>query len=212
MKLVGIDEAGRGPVIGPMVMAGVLMEESKVSEFGPVKDSKLLSKKQREYLFDIIMENAEKVVYKIISVEQIDDALNSPKLNLNLLESLTSAKIIDELEGEKAIVDCPSTNIPAFTKELESLINVKTKIVAEHKADFKYPIVSAASIIAKVIRDREIEKIKEQIGEDFGSGYPADPKTKAFIEKNWNIYPQIFRKTWKTYQKFLKHQQSLKDF
>jgi len=78
------------------------------------------------------------------------------------------------------------------------------KIISEHKADENYPVVSAASILAKVTRDEEIEKIKQQIGVNFGSGYPSDETTQRFLEENYDKYPDIFRKTWKSYKNVLK--------
>ena len=83
---------------------------------------------------------------------------------------------------------------------IQEKLNSKVKLIVEHKADTKYPTVAAASILAKVTRDREIEKIKKKIGIDFGSGYPSDPKTIEFVNKHWNKF-DIFRKSWSTYQK-----------
>jgi len=215
--VAGIEEAGRGPVIGPMVMCGVLVEEkdeAKLKSIG-AKDSKLLTPKTREILYDQIIKMVKAYEVIIVSAQEIDDALNDPNLNLNKLEALTSAKIINKLKPDKVLVDCPSNNTKAYAAELRGYLdNKKIKLVAEHKADVKYTVVSAASIIAKVTRDREIEKIKERIGIDFGSGYPADEKTQLFLKKNWDKYPGIFRKTWSSYKKFVaeKKQKKLGEF
>jgi len=215
--IAGVEEAGRGPVIGPMVMCGVMVEEkdeAKLKSIG-AKDSKLLTPRTRELLYEQIMSMVKQVEVIVVSAKEVDDALNDPNLNLNKLEALTSAKIIDQLNPSKVLVDCPSNNTQAYSNQLrEYLINKKVEIVSEHKADVKYPVVSAASIIAKVTRDREIEKIKEQIGIDFGSGYPSDEKTQLFLKKNWDKYPQIFRKTWASYKKFIvaKKQKKLGEF
>jgi len=218
MALVaGIEEAGRGPVIGPMVMCGVLVEEKdepKLKSIG-AKDSKLLTPKTRELLYEQIISMVKQVELIIVSAQEIDNALNDPNLNLNKLEALTSAKIINKLNPSKVLVDCPSNNTRAYAAELRSYLeNKKITIVAEHKADVKYTVVSAASIIAKVTRDREIEKIKKEIGIDFGSGYPSDEKTQMFLKKNWDKYPKIFRKTWASYKKFIsgKKQKKLGEF
>jgi ribonuclease HII len=100
-------------------------------------------------------------------------------------------------------IDCPSINQKAFTKQFESFVT-GMKIVAEHKADAKYPVVSAASIIAKVTRDTEIERLKKVVGMDFGSGYPADPKTQEFLKNNWNNpdpkVQALFRKSWASFK------------
>ena len=215
--VAGIEEAGRGPVIGPMVMCGVLVEgdeEAKLKSIG-AKDSKLLTPMTRELLYGQIIKMVKAYEVIIVSAQEIDNALNDPNLNLNKLEALTSGKIINKLKPDKVLVDCPSNNTKAYAEELRGYIDDKgMKIVAEHKADVKYTVVSAASIIAKVTRDREIEKIKDSIGIDFGSGYPADEKTQLFLKKNWDKYPEIFRKTWSSYKRFAaeKKQKKLGEF
>jgi ribonuclease HII len=151
----------------------------------------------------------------IIPPEEIDNALNDPNLNLNKLEAINSAKIINKLKPGKVLLDCPSNNPREYVAYLRKhLDNKKLKIIAEHKADVKYTVVSAASIIAKVTRDREIEKIKKSIGINFGSGYPSDELTQKFLARNWDKYPKIFRKTWSSYKKFLteKKQKKLGEF
>jgi ribonuclease HII len=215
--ICGIEEAGRGPVIGPMVMCGLCIDEKDeqiLKDIG-AKDSKMLSPLQRERLFDRLLEAAVKVKIVIIQPHEIDAALNDPDMNLNLLESKTTALILDELKPAKAILDCPSNNIEAYTDSVyEFLGNKDIKIISEHKADVNYPVVSAASIIAKVTRDREIEKLKIKMGVDFGSGYPSDPKTVEFLEKNWKMNLPIFRKTWASYKRYAdgKKQKRLGEF
>jgi len=198
----GIDEAGRGPVIGPMIICGVLIEEKdmpKLSSLG-VKDSKLLTKKTRKILFNQIKRMVLDFKYIIITPQEIDNALKSDELNLNWLEAIKTAEIINSFKNiDKAIIDCPSNNDKAYITYIhERLKNKKIKLIAEHKADLIYPVVSAASIIAKVIRDREIEKLKKKYNIDFGSGYPADKKTIDFLKNNYNKY-NFFRKTWSCY-------------
>ena len=216
MKICGIEEAGRGPVIGPLVMVGVLIDEEDEQKLVnlKVKDSKLLTPKQRKGLYEKIIQIVEN--YKIIMIlpNEIDAALKGgDDMNLNWLEAQRSAQIINELRPDKVILDCPSPNKKEYAEYLARYLENKTEIIAEHKADVKYPLVSAASIIAKVSRDREVERIKEEYDIDFGSGYPADPKTKEFIEKNYNKYP-FFRTSWSTYKKIAKkaHQKTLKGF
>ena len=203
MKICGVEEAGRGPVIGPLVMCGILIEDSKEAELKRIgaKDSKLLSPKQREKLYGKIINMAEKYKIVILQPHRIDSAVLTKTLNLNGLEAETSADIINELKPDIAYIDCPSPNIAAYTKKLQGMIKGKVKIIAEHKADVNYPVVSAASIIAKVTRDREIEKLKAEIGIDFGSGYPADPVTKEFLKIYHGKFPKLFRKSWAPFKK-----------
>ena len=184
--ICGIDEAGRGPVIGPLVMCGLLVKEEDEKKLVKlqVKDSKLLTRERREFLFDKIKDVSYK--YEIIIINP-----------------------------DKAIIDAPSNNIKSYKQYLLNCINdKKIELVLEHKADLNYPVVSAASILAKVTRDNEIEKIKKKIRIDFGSGYMTDPKTIDFLEKYYEEYPDLFRKSWFPYQDILnkKFQKKLEDF
>jgi len=201
MIIAGIEEAGRGPVIGPMVMAICALEEKKISELISigVKDSKLITPKNREILFEKIKKICEHEII-ILTPEDIDSALNNPEMNLNKLEGITSAKLINKIKTNKAILDCPSNNIKAYKEYVQSFIKKDTEIIAEHKADLNHAIVGAASILAKVTRDKIIEELKKEVNHDFGSGYPSDPKTITFLKKNWNKH-KIFRTTWATYKK-----------
>lgn len=215
MKVLGIDEAGKGPVIGPLIIAGVMVNQEEENKLDGSKDSKLLTHKKRIELDKKIRQNSE---YKIISVfpQEIDKALNpeNKEMNLNWLEAHKQAEIINKLNPDKAIIDCPSTNCKAYEKYLRELLeNNKVMLIVEHKADTKYLVCSAASILAKVRREEIMDKIKEKYG-DTGSGYPSDPKTKDFIKKNWNKHQEIFRKSWQTYKKIAqqKNQQTLEGF
>lgn len=205
--ICGVEEAGRGPVIGPLVVCGVLIDEkdeSKLARLG-VKDSKLLTPKRRETLFEQIKKVAKNYKLVIVPPKDVDAALSAELLNLNKLEAQKMAVAINELKPDKVYLDCPSTNIKQFVSYLKRYIkDKKTEIIAEHKADVKYIIVGAASILAKVTRDREIEKIKEKIGIDFGSGYTSDERTVEFLKKYWDKYPSIFRKEWVSYKKIAK--------
>jgi len=200
MKVLGIDEAGRGPVIGPMVVAGAMIEEGKEKSLGDVKDSKLVSQKNR-----IILERhlKKQVKYKVLVVEPeiIDAAVLSGELNLNWLEAHKQAEIINELKPDKAIIDCPSINCKAYEAYLKKLIKIPIQLIVEHKADANYPVCSAASILAKTEREKQVGDLKRKYG-NTGSGYPADPTTKEFVKNNWDKYPEIFRKSWSTYKRY----------
>ncbi|MAE42456.1 ribonuclease HII [Candidatus Woesearchaeota archaeon] len=199
-------------------MCGISVKEKDEKELIKlkVKDSKLLTKLKREQLFDKIKDISYK--YEVISVypDEVDKAVNGDDgLNLNKLEARKTAEILNLLKPDKAIIDAPSNNIKSYKEYVMGFIrNKKIELILEHKADLNFPVVSAASIIAKVTRDNEIEKIKKRIKIDFGSGYPSDPKTISFLEKYHEKHSKIFRKSWMPYQKIAnkKFQKKLEDF
>jgi ribonuclease HII len=204
--IVGLDEAGRGPVLGPLVMAALAIkeEDEKKLEWLGVKDSKLLTASVREELFERIREVVQDFRIEMIEPDAIDLSVNAEETNLNWLEAETSARMISELDPDKIIIDCPSTNIPAyqayFASRLSEGVRKKAELFVEHKADFNHLVVAAASIVAKVIRDRQIDRLKNEIGIDFGSGYTSDPKTQEFLDKYYNQYPELFRKSWQSFK------------
>lgn len=217
---VGIDEAGRGPILGPLVMAALAFDqeaEKRLAWLG-VKDSKLLSSEAREELFERIRELVHDFRIEVIEPDAIDLSLKDSSTNLNWLEADTSARLVGEMEPDKAIIDCPSPNIPAFTryfeKQLKKHTQKKIELRLEHKADTNHIVVAAASVIAKVIRDRAIDKLKEEIGIDFGSGYVHDPKTQAFLKEYGEKHSSLFRRMWKPYQKEMekKNQKTLGEY
>ncbi len=193
MIICGIDDAGRGPVLGPMVLAGCSLEEDQHLKLKDlqVKDSKLLTPEKREELFERIRELCN-TYYVIIPVSEIDDK----RINLNDLEAIKAAEIVNNLKPDKSIIDCPSPNTVAWKNYVARHLTCRCEVIAEHKADFNYPIVSAASIIAKVIRDRKIDNIKKEIGIDFGSGYLTDPKTQEFMNNHFETHNHLLRKSW----------------
>lgn len=213
--IAGVDESGRGPVIGPLVLAGAMMDEKdlpKLEKLG-VRDSKLLTPKKREQLFPKIQKLCK---YKIIIVEpkEIDDAVQSQELNLNWLEAHKSVEILKELKPNKAILDCPSPNIAAYTNYLKNKLQDQSiEVICEHKADVNHRIVGAASILAKVTRDRIIEDIKKKYG-NCGPGYMANEVTQKFLQENWEKHPEIFRKSWISWKnhKDEKEQKKLGEF
>jgi len=206
MKIAGIEEAGKGPCIGPLVVCGVLIDEKKETELRliGVKDSKKLTPLKRTMLADKIKNIADKIEIIKIIPDEIDKAVNSENSNLNLLEAEKMAIIINKLKSEKIIIDCPSPNKKQFARDIKKKLNIKkAKIIAEHKADENYPIVSAASIIAKVERDNEIEKLKKKLKVDFGSGYTSDIVTQEFLKDNWENpkYSSIIRYSWESWKR-----------
>lgn len=224
--IIGIDDAGRGPLIGPMILAGVLMtkEQELVLRKLGVKDSKQVLHPLRIKLAKEIKENS--INYKVVKAfpDEIDKYVSTKKLNLNTLEAVKAAEIINFLntskEKIKVILDCPSVNTKKWKAKLLEFVSKKDnlEVVCEHKADINHISASSASILAKVAREEEVEKIKKQIGIDFGSGYPADPTTKEFLKKHGKELENsgIFRKTWATWKALFpekgKRQAQLGDF
>ncbi|MFH1209694.1 MAG: ribonuclease HII [archaeon] len=202
-KLVlGLDEAGKGPVIGSLFIAGALFEEKdipKLKKIG-VKDSKLLTHKRRLELETQIKRLAKK--YKIIKVspQEIDHAIDGGTgLNLNWLEAHKTAQIINELNPDKVILDCPSPNIEKYKNYVKKLLkNKDVELVVEHHAE-KFEPVGAASILAKCAREEEVEQLKRKYG-NIGPGYTSNEVTQRFIKENYDKYPEIFRKSWSTWK------------
>ena len=203
--ILGIDEAGRGPVLGPLIISGVMIneiDEQKLIEI-EVKDSKLIEHSKREILFDKIINIAKTTRIITIGPKEVDDAvLSQNNMNLNWLEAHKSAEIINKLNPEKSILDCPSPNTSRYKEYVGKLVeNKDIEIISENKADFNFVIVSAASILAKAQREREMAKIKKKYG-DTGAGYTSDPKTQEFLKNNWNKCPEIFRRSWASWKKY----------
>ncbi|MFW9781028.1 MAG: ribonuclease HII [Candidatus Heimdallarchaeota archaeon] len=205
--ICGIDEAGRGPVLGPMVICGVCFPSNNLrflNEIG-VKDSKKLTSSRRIELAQIIKRECHSLKVKIISAKEIDNRVKR-NLTMNRLELLKYIEIINELKPNIIIVDAVDVNEERFGDSIKRLLDFKPKeIISKHKADDIYPIVSASSIIAKEIRDNFIETLRKKYG-DFGSGYPSDVKTINFL-RDWIVKnkrpPSIARKTWDTTKKIL---------
>lgn len=213
--ICGVDEAGRGPCIGSMFIVGALFEESDIEKLEKegVKDSKLLTHKKRIELEKKIKKLAKKI--KIIKVEpaEIDDAVNKKDgLNLNWLEANKTVEILNDLHPDKAIVDCPSPNIQKYTDYLQLRLKKQIELQITHKAE-RFAAVAAASIVAKVEREKEVEKLKKKYG-NFGPGYTSNEITQKFIEKNWDKHPELFRQSWSTWQKHkkAKHQKKIGEF
>lgn len=209
MLTLGIDDAGRGPLIGPMILAGVLADEEmeKLLKAEKIRDSKTVPQSERVRLAEFIKNNSIAFEVEITSPNEIDSSI-AKGVNLNTLEAIKCASIINKISEKikkkiKVVVDCPSVNLVAWANTLTSFVKDKKNItlVCEHKADANHVTVSAASIIAKCVREEEVAKIKKKFGET-GSGYPSDPYTKIFLEKHGYEFRDsgIFRKSWATWK------------
>ncbi len=216
MRIAGVDEAGRGPALGPMVIACVVVREEKLKalEKAGVRDSKILTGRRRRHLAEVIARTAEEVVFRIVSPEEIDKAVEGVTYrNLNYLEAGLSAQLIDNFKTpvDLVYIDSPDPKPERYALLIQNMLKKrKVKIIAENDADKKYTVVAAASIIAKVKRDSLIEEIAREYG-DIGSGYPGDWRTVKFLE-DWirekGEPPPFARKSWKTVKKIVEKYRS----
>jgi ribonuclease HII len=203
-QMCGVDEAGRGPVLGPMVVSGVCVDDESVLAGLGVKDSKKLTPERRSVLAEAIR-SVGRVEVIVVPAEEID--LLREEMTLNELEVNVFATILDRLSPGIAYVDSADVNAERFAEDIKRKLYFELEIVSKHGADDIYPVVSAASIIAKTTRDEEIQKIQKEIGQRIGSGYPSDPKTVQFLEK-WirenSDFPPHTRRSWETTKKIMK--------
>ena len=197
MLVCGVDDAGRGSLIGPLVIAGVSVNRSKIKKLSAmgVRDSKKLTPAAREKLYKKIIEFADNYYIAKIYPKTIDRSVRKHKLNF--LEAKYMAKVISKLKPTISYVDSCDVNPRRFGKEIAKLSN-SDKIRSYHHADSRFLVVSAASIIAKVNRDRAIARLRK--GHDVGSGYPSDSKTINFVSScvsSGKTIPSFVRKSWK---------------
>ncbi|MFZ2456298.1 MAG: ribonuclease HII [Candidatus Altiarchaeia archaeon] len=203
MLICGIDEAGRGPVIGPMAICSVILEESGAKELKDmgVRDSKKLSPAKRESMEPRIKELA--IEWKLALVLPAEIDLLRKRMSLNQIEAEKMAYLIGShsRRPEKVIVDAADSVAENFGERIRVILRSNgshiPQIVSEHKADDRYIEVSAASVIAKVARDRAIEEIRIEYGE-IGSGYPSDEVTMEYVRKAARAgdLPHFVRRSW----------------
>ena len=203
MKVCGVDDAGRGSMIGPMVIAGISIEKKNINKLRKLgaRDSKKLSPKKRDFLYKEILKLVDDYHVIRIPPKTIDKYVF--KHNLNHLEAKKMADVITHLKSEISYVDSCDVNATRFGREISDLSN-KSKVRSYHHADSRFVVVSAASIIAKVSRDRSIARLNKNY--EFGSGYPSDKKTVNFVKKMVSAkkpLPLFVRKSWKPVQKIL---------
>ena len=201
--LCGIDEAGRGPVLGPMVVAGILIENDAPLRQLNVRDSKKLTPEKREALAPEIM---KLVKFEIVVVSAEDIDLMRAQMSLNDFEAKIFATIIEKLNPETAYVDAADVDEIEFKKMILNELKKPVDVVSKHYADELFPVVSAASILAKVRRDAEVRKIEAEFGKPIGSGYPSDQITMTFLEewlKEKGTLPPHCRQSWDTCKRLL---------
>ncbi|MEC9354450.1 MAG: ribonuclease HII [Candidatus Thermoplasmatota archaeon] len=210
--IAGIDEAGRGPVLGPMAVAIVAIEEDKVLREIGVRDSKQLSSRRRRELSIAIRQSCECAV-ELIEPVTIDRWVAEG--GLNRLEERAFARLITQLAPTVAFIDSPELDGEKVGHRVSTHLppGMDCQIIAQTKADQNIPVVAAASILAKEAREAAMERLKDELG-DCGSGYPSDERTITFLKqyrRERGKWPPGTRKSWKTLKR-LEQKVTLDDF
>ncbi len=211
--MCGVDEAGKGAVLGPMVVAGVACDDQAVLEAWGVRDSKALTPGRREALFEKIR-GSYPFEAVVISAKEIDSLRRTQTMNVIVAQA--HASVINRLQPDHAIVDACDVNPLRYRAMVAAGLQKPCDILSEHRADNTHRIVAAASIVAKVLRDRAVRDLAEEFGE-IGSGYPSDPATCAYLEGYIAAHgspPACARTSWKTVTTLMdrRSQASLFDF
>lgn len=215
--VAGVDEAGRGPVLGPLVVAGVLVESEKALAKLGVKDSKKLAPAKREALAAEIRSVATEVVVRVVEPAEIDLQMSEKRLSevawfaevlaaLAPRDAALRAGAWAALPATEARLDAADVNAERFGAHVRAACGTAWTVVAQHKADDRYPCVSAASIVAKVERDRAIAEIAREHGADVGSGYSHDERTRAWLAgyvREHGKLPPCARTYWETSQRLV---------
>jgi ribonuclease HII len=207
--ICGVDEAGKGSVIGPMVVAAVGCRATEDLAALPIRDSKVLRPKQREELYEILFRDFS-IAIVTIDAAGIDEARS--RINMNECVAELHAEALMGLQPEYAYVDACDVNAERYGRTVAAHLDFACEIVAEHRADARHKIVGAASVVAKVTRDRAIRELEQQYGK-IGSGYPSDPTTIEFLRSYIHDYgspPPCARRTWKTVTNL--YQKTMRDF
>ena len=206
----GVDEAGRGPVMGPLVVAAVMVESDAPLRQLNVRDSKKLSPDRREALAPEI----EKLCrHEVLVVSAGDIDARRTEMTLNDLEAKLFASVIEKLRPDVVYVDSADVDEYEFRRAILKELPYECEIVSKHQADDLFPVVSAASILAKVRRDREMRAIEAELHQRIGSGYSHDEETIAFLER-WirerGALPPHTRASWDTAKRLLAQAQGRK--
>ncbi len=211
--ICGVDEAGKGPVLGPMVIGAVGCDSPDEIQRTGVRDSKVLNRKKREMLYETI---TGKFPFFVVILTAGDIDSRRETMTMNDIVASAHAEAIIAIGADIGYVDACDVNEERYEKTLTGLVGNRCRIIAKHRADSLFPVVSAASVVAKVTRDRIIESLWEEWG-DFGSGYPSDKKTIDFLLnyiRSHGTPPPIARLSWATTRDLCasRSQKSLFDF
>jgi len=204
MLLLGIDEAGKGPVIGSMFVAGLVIDEEKLFDlaaFG-VRDSKQLTSAKREALARKITGIATDQYILEVKPHIIDELRLVMTMNEIMVRSF--AQVLAHLQADRAFLDAADVDASRFGERVRSKSKTSMEIISEHKADERHKVVSAASILAKVRRDACMRELESCLSCRIGSGYPHDPDTieflKTWVKQNRDL-PSCARHSWATAQR-----------
>ncbi|KYC53368.1 MAG: Ribonuclease HII [Candidatus Methanofastidiosum methylothiophilum] len=206
MNICGVDEAGRGPVIGPLVIAAFSIEEERLREVASlgVKDSKKLNPKRRTEIYSELLKLSKNYFFKVLSPNYLNTEMKRHTLNEIELWAFIDSVIGLNVSLKRVICDSCDVNADRFSQSIKEgvcKIYPDCEVIAAHKAEDKYPIVAAASILAKVKRDEILKEIEDKVGTPIGSGYPSDPITISFLKDYYKInnsFPDYVRAEWKT--------------
>ena len=204
MLLLGADEAGKGPVIGSMFVAGLVVEEDRLFDLAGwgVRDSKLLSAAKREILARKISTIAADQYILEVGPQVIDELRTVMTMNEIMVRSFS--QVISKLHADRAMLDAADVDAKRFAERVRSASKTEMVVRAEHKADQRHTVVSAASILAKVSRDASMRELERAMNCKIGSGYPHDQITLDFLSR-WvsenHDLPNCARHSWATAQR-----------
>lgn len=194
----GVDEAGKGPVLGSMFAAAVVGDPDSLPS--AVGDSKAIPAARRETLAaEIAAEPALQIGLAEITVAEID----APETDMNTLTVAAHARALSDagVTGENGHVDAGDVNAERFGRRVADRVEGELTVHAEHGADERYPLVGAASVVAKVARDAHVAAIDADYDRPVGSGYPGDEQTRTFLEAHvaaTGDLPDCARQSWQT--------------
>ena len=198
MPVVGIDEAGKGPVIGSMFAAAVRVTDPAALPDG-LDDSKSLAPERRA-AFDAALREDDRVTVAVVEVKP--DRIDDDGTDMNTLTVDAHARALSDLAspGDRVILDAGDVSEGRFARRVDERVSGTFDLLAEHGADSTYAVVSAASVVAKVARDAHVRALAEEFGE-LGSGYPSDPRTRTFLADyvaDHGCLPACARTSWQT--------------
>lgn len=207
---VGVDEAGKGPVLGSMFAAAVRVDEGAALPDG-VDDSKQLAPERREAVAAALRE-APGVAVGVaeVPVDRVDD----PGTDMNTLTVAGQADAVAAVaaHGDGVLADAGDTSEARFADRLADRVDPAVEVTAEHGADETHAVVGAASVVAKVARDAHVEALAAEHAAlvdthgELGSGYPGDPVTRSFLESyvdEHGAVPPFARASWATCEDLL---------